>query len=269
MGKGNRLVSRVGIVVPTLGKRPDFLKNCLTSIVAASKQSGEDIFLVLVTPKGTTLTQSKEMSFVNEIVDDPGLGLAAAINSGFAAMPSSIEYINWLGDDDLVSGDSIRLAVGYLDISPKSVMVFGGCEYIDSNDKVLWVNQSGQYAVPLLRFGPDLVPQPGALFRKKSFHEVGGLDSRYHWAFDFDLFMKLSKIGKLKHLNFILASFRWHPESLSVEYRVNSVNEASRVRVSHLPERLVKVSFIWEAVTRMLTLVAGNMVSRKSQESSS
>ena len=112
----------------------------------------------------------------------------------------------------------------------------------------------------MLRFGPDLIPQPGALFRRSSFEAVGGLDSRFGWAFDFDLFIKLSKLGKARFINQTLASFRWHPQSLSVEFRKKSVAEASTVRVNHLPKALRPISFLWELPVRQATLLAGGRV---------
>lgn len=257
--------SRVGIVVPTLGKRLEYLSQCLKSIKNASKEPNS-VFVVLVAHSDFDAEDYLKSGMVNKLVPDPGKGLAEAINAGFAEMPSDVTYINWLGDDDLVASGSIELASLHLDNNPKTVLAFGGCDYIDPNGKVLWTNKSGAFAVPLLRFGPDLIPQPGALFRKSSFYEVGGLNSSFDWAFDFDLFIKLSKIGKLAFLNRTLSSFRWHPESLSVEYRRMSVSEASKVRVSHLPDLLKLFSWIWEYPVRQATFLAGNRVTAKAKE---
>jgi GT2 family glycosyltransferase len=179
-------------------------------------------------------------------VDDPRLGLSEAINAGIRALPTEVEFVNWLGDDDLLAEDSVYLSEKFLSENPETVMVFGACDYIDSEGTVIWTNKSGPWAVPLLRFGPDLIPQPGALFRRSVFEDLGGLDQALEWAFDFDLFLNLKKIGKLHFLNKTLASFRWHPDSLSVGQRVKSVAEASKVRISHLPRHLRSISFLWE-----------------------
>jgi GT2 family glycosyltransferase len=144
-------------------------------------------------------------------------------------------------------------------------MVFGSCDYIDGKGHPIWTNSSGQWAVPLLRFGPDLIPQPGALFRRSTFEKVGGLRTDLGWAFDFDVLIRLSKAGKLRFINQTLAQFRWHPESLSVEHRRRSVAEASQVRVSHLPGLLRPISFIWEYPVRQATLVAGKRVTAQAK----
>ena len=180
-------------------------------------------------------------------------------------LPASIEYVNWLGDDDRLIPSSITTCVGVLDSKKDVVMSFGACEYIDAQGSVVWKNRSGQWAVSLMRFGPDLIPQPGALFRRSAFATLGGLRTNFGWAFDFDLFIRLSKLGKLKYINQTLAQFRWHPESLSVEHRKSSVAEASQVRVSHLPAWLRPFSFLWEYPVRQATLVAGNRLTAKAQ----
>jgi hypothetical protein len=256
---------KVGIVVPTMGTRPDYLPQCLNSIQKAG--TGENAaYVVMVAPTTFDAKEFITTGLVHKIVADPGIGLSEAINAGFDAMPGEIEYINWLGDDDLLTEGSLDSGANHLDANPNTVMVFGGSDYISPEGKKLWTNNSGPWVVPLMRFGPNLTPQPGALFRKKSFFDVGGLNPEYGWAFDFDLFIKFSKIGKLSFLNRVVSSFRWHPQSLSVRQRNMSVAEASRIRVSHLPGILKPISLIWELPVRWATLYAGTVVSARARK---
>ena len=254
------MIQRVGIVVPTLGNRPDYLDQCLRSIRAAG-----EAHILLVAPTSLQTSALESASLIDSVVIDAGGGLASAINQGIRALPESVEYTNWLGDDDLLIAGSLKNSVQVLDSDPNGVMTFGACEYIDGEGQTVWANGSGQWAVPLLRFGPDLIPQPGALFRRSAFGKVGGLKTDLGWAFDFDLFIRLSKLGKLRFLNQTLAKFRWHPESLSVEHRKKSVAEASQVRVSHLPAFLRPISFLWEYPVQQATLIAGKRVTAKAK----
>lgn len=253
--------SRVGIVVPTLGTRPEYLLQCLRSIRAAGQAH-----VLLVAPSDYQPNELVEAGLIDAKIDDPRLGLSEAINAGIRALPTEVEFVNWLGDDDLLAEDSISLSEKFLTENPETVMVFGACDYIDSVGTVIWTNKSGPWAVPLLRFGPDLIPQPGALFRRDSFERVGGLKAQFNWAFDFDLFIALSKIGKLKYLSVTISCFRWHPESLSVEHRKMSVSEASAVRVSHLPIWLRPISILWEYPVKQATLWAGIRVTQKARK---
>ena len=254
---------RVGIVVPTLGQRPDYLEKCLSSIRAAG-----NAHIILVVPTSFNSQALLLKGLIDSMETDEGTGLAGAINKGIKSLPSTVEYVNWLGDDDLLTQGSLENTEKHLASMPDAVMAFGACDYIDGYGQVLWTNKSGQWAVPLLRFGPDLIPQPGALFRRTAFEAAGGLRSDLGWAFDFDLFIQLSKAGKLKYVNKTLAQFRWHPESLSVEHRKKSVAEASKVRVSHLPTWLRSISFLWEYPVQQATLIAGKRITAKANAQS-
>ena len=260
MDRGDQLSKRVGIVVPTLGRRTDYLNQCLESIRASGQAH-----VCLVAQKDFDFQPLISAGLADQFVVDPAEGLAEAINKGFSELPKEIEYINWLGDDDLLAPGSLGETVQVLDSNPGTVLVYGSCDYVDPNGKVVWANKSGQWASPLLHLGPDLIPQPGALFRRSAFEQVGGLSRTYDWAFDFDLLLKLKKRGKLRFTNKTIASFRWHPESLSVEFRTMSVAEASKVRVSHLPALLRPVSCLWEYPVKKATLIAGNRVTARAK----
>ena len=251
---------RVGIVVPTLGERPDYLEQSLRSIRAAG-----EAHILLVAPASLNTDDLRSAGLIDSLAVDKGGGLPSAINLGIKALPGNIEYVNWLGDDDLLIRGSLEPSSSVLDEEQDTLMVFGSCDYIDGEGSIIWANKSGQWAVRILRFGPDLIPQPGALFRRSAFEKVGGLKNNLGWAFDFDLFIRFSKLGNLRFVNQTLAQFRWHPESLSVEHRKKSVTEASQVRSSHLPAFLRPASFLWEYPLRQATLIAGKRVTARSQ----
>jgi hypothetical protein len=243
----------VAIVIPTLGKRIDYLKLAVNSIREASTG---DVFILLVAPANCQLPDDMA---IDDLVTDTGDGLAAAINLGISSLPDSVEYVNWLGDDDLLAPGAIDLAVGSFDTSD-APFVYGRCNYIDHSGRLLFVNRSGRWAARMMRFGPQLVPQPGAMFRRHAFTSVGGLNVRFKWAFDLDIFIRLSRIARPVFLPQTLASFRWHDESLSVGGRRGSVNEASEIRRMNLPSSLRCFSFLWEPLLRQLILRVGQKI---------
>ena len=253
------IAPQIGIVVPTLGTRSDFLNQALKSIRAAG-----ECHIVVVAPEPEKIRKTYSEKLFDSIIDDPKSGLPQAINAGMSSMPASIKYVNWLGDDDLLTPGSLTITSRMLEHSPATVCVYGQCSYIGPDGKTLWVNKSGRYAKWLIRVGPQLIPQPGSLFTLKAFNEVGGLNTKYKWAFDLDLLLKFSQIGKLQFIPETLSSFRWHDGSLSVGGRQGSVDEASKIRRAYLPKALRGLSPIWEYFVRRLILGAGVILSRKS-----
>ena len=246
----------VGVVVPTIGERPQFLESTLKSI----RDAGES-YIVLVGRKGFDGSSFQKTGLVDLYVDEDDTSVPNKINQGFRALPTGIEYITWIGDDDLLAPGALETAAKALNGAEKPVLVFGHCQYIDSDGNDVLVKRSGSWAVPLLRFGPQLIPQPSAFFRRDAFEKVGGLSDRFQFAFDFDLFLKLTKSGKAVFIDQILSSHRWHKTSLTYSRRWESVREASRVRVSNLGPVARLVSFLWEIPIQLVTYTAGQLLS--------
>ena len=247
----------IGIVVPTLGKRPEFLTKALKSI----RNSGE-CYIVIVAPVQAYVDKTIDRRFFDELVEDPMQGLVEAINTGVRALPQQIEYFNWLGDDDTLTPNSLRMSSSPLKDDPEIVCVFGMCQYINQDDQPIYKNKSGRVAVPLLKFGPQLIPQPGALFRRTSFNKVGGLDPTYQCAFDLDLLLKLKKMGKSHYIPYQLSSFRWHSDSLSVKSRSVSVREARKIRQKNLSRFFRLLSPSWELPLEKLIYSAGIVLTK-------
>jgi GT2 family glycosyltransferase len=246
----------VGVIVPTIGERPQYLETTLKSIRDAG-----NCYIVLVGRKGFDASSYQKSGLVDLYVDEEYPSVPKKINQGFKALPKEIQFITWIGDDDLLAPGSLGVVLKELGEPGKPVLVFGHCQYIDSEGNNVLVKRSGSWAVPLLRFGPQLIPQPSAFFRRDTFEKVGGLSDRFKFAFDFDLFLKLSSAGKSVFIDQILSSHRWHDTSLTYSRRWDSVREASKVRVSNLKPEIRVFSFLWEFPVKLVTYIAGNLLS--------
>ena len=246
----------VGIVIPTLGDRPEYLAECLSSV----RLAGPAVVAVVATP---AVQEALRIAGIDPDIwiDDPGGGAARAINAGIAHLPEEIEAVGWIGDDDLLERNTL------LDLEQEigghAAAVFGACRYIDNRGSELFVNRSSRLAPVLMRIGPNLLPQPGSLIARSAWVAVGGLDESLRWTFDLDLFIRLRKVGRLHRVDRILASFRWHPGSLTAGARQGSVDEASKVRLQHMPPPLRVVARMWEPAVRRVILIAGNRVTGK------
>jgi GT2 family glycosyltransferase len=246
----------VGVVVPTIGERPRYLESTLRSI----REAG-DSYIVLVGRKGFDGSSFQASDLVDLYIDEAEASVPNKINQGFKALPQDIEYITWIGDDDLLAPEALEVAVQVLNKPERPVLVYGHCQYIDEDGRDVLVKRSGGWAVPLLTFGPQLIPQPSAFFRRDTFEQVGMLSDEFRFAFDFDLFLKLTKAGRAVFIDRILSSHRWHATSLTYSQRWDSVREASEVRVSNLGPITRLFSFLWELPSQAITYLAGEILS--------
>ena len=250
---------RVLMVVPTLGRRPLLLKQCLASIAA---QSVETRTVLVAPPSAPVVTELADRHGAS-VVDDPG-GLAAAINAGVDSAPG-VPYVNWIGDDDLLEPGSLAATVAALDTDPGAVLAYGACRYIDEDGRQLWVSRAGRWAPRILKWGPDLIPQPGMLVRRSAWDAAGGLDSTFRFAFDLDLLLSIQPMGRFVDVGEVVSSFRWHHDSLTVGDRSASLRESEAARRRALSPTARRLAWLWEAPVRLATRTAAAELHRRAE----
>lgn len=223
------MTPRVLMVVPTLGRREPLLRLCLDSIAS----QGVPVDLVVVAPETYALT-ALVASHGGRLVPDPRDGISGALNAGFAAGLPGTDYVAWLGDDDLLTPGSLRATVAALDTARHATMAYGWCDYVDENGARVFASHAGRLADRILRFGPNLVPQPGSLMRFADVRAVGGVDPTLGFSMDLDLFLRLRQRGPLVAVPQVVAAFRWHADSTTVGDEQASAEEADRVRMRYM-----------------------------------
>lgn len=249
---------RVLIVVPTLGTRLELLTECLQSIAGQSVTAS----IAIVAPESKSELKAIADRFGADLIPDPG-SLTAAINLGVTSAKPHHEYVNWLGDDDLLEPGSLAATCEALDKDPSCVLAYGACRYVDESGNALWVSKAGKWAPRILKWGPDLIPQPGMLLRLRDWQRVGGLDESFKFAFDLDLLLKLQVFGTFRDVDQIVSSFRWHGDSLTVGDRTTSLKESEIARRRALSAFGKSMAWTWEMPVRMATRLAAYELHRR------
>lgn len=247
---------RILVVMPTLGQRTDLLLKTLKSL---EDQAPVEFDLVMIFPFKNTETKKIATEHNAIMIDDPG-SLSAALNVGIEQARGYHEFISWMGDDDLYAKNSLKTAMDALDSNPDSVIAFGYCDYIDNDDNFLFSSRAGSLAPWIMSWGPNLVPLPGILFRKKSLDVAGKFDENNKYSMDLDMLLRLKKIGKFINTKRKLASFRWHPSSTTVASRTASLKEAQAVKRKYLPKFIKPFAPIWEIPVKVATKIAARKV---------
>ncbi len=215
------------VVIPTLGERPDYIARAFDSLDA---QSDVALTVAVVAPAAALDLRAECERRGYRFVTQTGRGMSNAINEGWTAYGSTSDYWAWLGDDDELTPDSLRASTVHLMRRSRSSMVYGRCRYVDGKGALLFEARPGRLATALLRWGPDLIPQPGSVARATSVRAAGLLDESLRYAMDLDLFLRLKDHGRIDYLPVALASFRWHEGSTTVAGLHTSASEARMVR---------------------------------------
>lgn len=260
-------MTKIGIVIPTAFNRPEYLPLSYHSI--ASQQGEFELEILVGTPQvKIEAVRAALPAGARVAAESNEQGLAKKLDLLLRELSQDCDVIGWLGDDDVLTDGSLAQSVAAFEKDPEVVMTYGRCDYIDANGDVIFTNLSGDWASKILRFGPQLIPQPGSLMRRTAFEGTKGLSNEFALAFDFDLFLQLKNEGRFAYLNKTLAQFRWHPTSLSVKRRMRSATEASRVRRRHYKGLARLFWFLWEPFVILATWAAGKLVSLRTRQKS-
>ena len=216
------------VVVPTLGERIELLDASVRSI----RESGPGAAVIVVAPADRCAAIEPIIDRAGgRVVEQTGKGQSAAINQGWAEHAASARHLTWLGDDDLLEPGSLQRSRAALDDSPKASMVVGTVRYIALDGRPLFLFRPPPlYGPRLMRFGHNLMSQPGSLLRRSAVEASGPLDETLRFAMDLDLFLRLARCGPIVRIPEVLASFRWHAGSLTAGQRDASEREAENVR---------------------------------------
>lgn len=253
---GKSICQEVGVVIPTQATRPEYLEETIRSLNVGDVRP----FVALAGPDVLLLRGYLDSGMVDVLYTDlESIPLPKKIHECFERMPRAVEFITWIGDDDLLNLDSVVRAAEILKTHSDISLIYGQCRYIDSLGQLLFTNKPGRLAGKILYWGPQLISQPATLYKLADYLECGGLDESYTHAFDFDLFRKLERLGDSYYFSEVLASWRWHDGSLTVSRRWTSVREASKARKANT----IKWRWLVEVLdwpVRIFTYLSGKLL---------
>ena len=142
-------------------------------------------------------------------------GQTDALNKAFARTTG--EILGFLNADDVLLPDALRIVAAAFAEDPTLDLVYGGVEWIDADGK-----PCGTHAGDISTLGEVLDlqrvwwagrqwVQPEVFFHRRLWERVGAFDSRYHFAFDYDFWVRCFLAGaRVKKLPQRLVRFRLH-----------------------------------------------------------
>ncbi len=219
----------MGFVVPTLGNRISYLEQLLNSLDTLKYKYQ----IVVVGPTTFFPIFTDRFRYNSKLIflQDPLLGLPAAINYGFKKLNST--YWNWIGDDDLIEANGVSDLIFNFRSNPSASFIYGKCMYIDQNTKEIFINNSSKFASSLIKYGPNLIPQPSCIFRSDLTKNIGGLSDRYKYAFDQDFIHRMLLINKPLYHSVLASKYRWHTETLTNKNWASASKESLEIRLNY------------------------------------
>ena len=142
-------------------------------------------------------------------------GEAAAVNYGLEkALGDYILIVN--ADDPLLSPHLFTLSNKIFRSNQRVVVVYPDWNIISKSNLVLETKKLSNYSFEVLVGEFQCLPGPGSVFRRSAALKVGGRSTLYRFVSDYNFWLKLSLQGDFFHIPEVLAQWRSHSESTSV-----------------------------------------------------
>ena len=139
-------------------------------------------------------------------------GQADAIVQGFAKTSGGPDDIMaWINSDDYYQSGALAYVADYFSRHPEVDVLYGHRIVVDeaSREIARWFLPKHDEAVLGLI---DFVPQETVFWRRRLWDKVGGLDTSFRFAMDWDLLLRFQSAGaRIARVPYFLACFRVHP----------------------------------------------------------
>jgi glycosyltransferase involved in cell wall biosynthesis len=203
----------VSIVTPSFNQAK-FLERTIESVLSQKYPNLEYIIMDGGSNDGSLEIIQKYAKRISYWESKKDKGQTAAINKGFAK--ASGQIYAWLNSDDTYVPGAILEMVDYLGANPGVGMVYGDCNFIDAQDNIVGKFNAQQTDYHFLKRGFVHIPQQSAFWRSSLHKKVGPLDESIYFAMDYDLWLRLAKISKIKYYPRLWANFRLHDDAKTI-----------------------------------------------------
>ena len=174
-----------------------------------------------------------------KIFTHKNMGESATVNKGIEnAVGDFILVIN--ADDPLLTEDLINIGCQVLIDDPSLVAIYPDWKIIDDSGTTIKVNILPDYSDEIMIGHCRSLPGPGAIFRKSAAMKINSRRTKWKYVGDYDFWLRLSRIGKIRRIAGILAQWRESQSSTSISHRgLEMANERIAVTSDFLRENAV------------------------------
>ncbi len=204
---------KISVITATYNCR-ETIGDCLDSVVAQTHGDREHLVIDGASTDGTLALLQARRAGLADLVSEPDGGIYFGLNKGIARARG--EVLGFLHGDDVFADAEVLARVAEAFADPGVMAVYGDLEYVSRTDpgRVVRHWRSRAFEPGLLRRG-WMPPHPTLYLRRSVYARLGGFDTRYRIAADYDLMLRvLSQLpGRAVYLPRVLVRMRLGGES--------------------------------------------------------
>jgi len=229
-----------------------FILDAIESVLAQNYTNVEHIILDNCSSDETPRVLARYSHL--KIIREKDRGQSDALNRGFKMATGDI--VGWLNADDrYLPGCFDAVLKGFVDM-PSCDLLYGDYRFINVKGNLIRTRRELSFDMFMLKYLHILyIPTTTSFFKRKIFDEQNFLDINYHYAMDYEFFLRLASKGyKFGHLPKLMADFRWHEQSKSFLDIESPKEEMNKALLLHDPF-IVTVPTPLRCVVRSLLMI--------------
>lgn len=240
----------VSIIVPTFNTKPQWLDDCIASVI---KQTYTNWELIVVDDASTDLQTKKALGELSK-VDDARIQTIFNENNGHICVSTNIgidaangDYVTFLDHDDELHPDALAELVSAIDINPKLQLIY--------TDEDL-MSESGERITPHFKsdWNPDLLLSHNyithlACYSHPLLMSLNGMREGYEGAQDYDLALRaLSVLATEDILHIPRALYHWRMVEGSTAQNCDAKSYATEAGLRAVQDYLQREKFSASAI---------------------
>lgn len=220
----------ISIVTPSFNQG-DFVEWTVRSVLEQRYPKLEYIFMDGGSTDNTLERVEPYRNRFSHFESGPDGGQSAAIAKGFEY--ASGDIMAYLNSDDVLLPGTLNFVAEYFRQNPRVDFIYGHRCIVNEFNEVTRHLILPPHSNFLMRRW-DLIPQESCFWRRSLFEKMGNVDPSYHFAMDYDLFVRYMSAGKFRRVNRFLAAFRIHQNAKSsTQLATIGAIEIARVHSQH------------------------------------
>jgi glycosyltransferase involved in cell wall biosynthesis len=209
-------IMNISVIIPATGEC-EYLLEAINSALLQNYPAEFEIIVVIQSVPSEIVARLSELNYKNILtVYDPGNTIVSALNLGLKN--AKYDWIARLDSDDLMASGRIEKQTNFLQNNSEYLLVGGQAQVIDVYGKQIKVARYpiNDYAIKFGLSVQSTLPHPGVLIKKKILQDLGGYTLNFPNIEDFDLWRRVSKLGKLYNLRSVVVHYRTHSGQVTI-----------------------------------------------------
>jgi glycosyltransferase involved in cell wall biosynthesis len=181
-------VIKISIISAVYNNR-NYIQFSIDSFITQSFKNKSHIVIDGNSNDGTKEFLLENKSYFSTLISENDSGVYDALNKGLKLAKGDV--VGLLHSDDFYANQDVLKKISKIFSNPKVDIVYGDLDYVSHDDppQIIRHWRAGEFSLDKLKLG-WMPPHPTFFIRRKLLNKIGGFDTDYKIAADYDLMLR-------------------------------------------------------------------------------